>query len=103
MPRTMFVLPTSTTRRDDIALSLREDQLSRADREGHRAVVDQGAALVVDPHPGSADPAVVDDRGDAVAGRVDGHAAPFAEDAVTGERAGKGRVDVAGEGGRRRL
>src|SRR5437764_6109062 len=106
MPRTMFVLPTSTTRRftrDRVTAvgahgvrpssgagarcaPLHQNQLPRAHRHDVRAVAQQRPSLLVDAAPRAAHGALADDAGDAVAAAVDGEAAPLVEDALAVER-----------------
>src|SRR5579872_4379855 len=98
MPRTMLVLPTSTTRRLDIANRLlRHDQLAGADGQHFAAVAKLRAALLVDADPRSARGAVADDGGDAVARFVNRIRPPLVEDRFSVERHAQPPVDMLDE------
>src|ERR687885_578983 len=66
MPRTMFVLPTSTTRRLDTPI-------------GYCTITSPAETAIVDAAPRSGDLARADDRRNAIAVLVNREAAPFVE------------------------
>src|SRR5436190_3535590 len=98
MPRTMLVLPTSTTSRlDGIADRLRQDQIARADGDRSLAVAQHRAAVLVDSGPCAADGALADDAADAVAHGVHGQVAPLVEHALPVEGPRQTGIDVLDE------
>src|ERR1051326_1919341 len=103
MPRTMFVLPTSTTRRlDDIGSRLlRQNQIAGAHRDRLVAAAQQCASVVVDAAPGADDRAIADHARDALAGAVHGSGAPFFEHAIALERLRPTLADALDECDRR--
>src|SRR5437868_11553239 len=92
MPRTTLVFPTSTTRRLDIEdrlpvastwsrlqPALHRHQVAGADRGDLVSIFQQGAALIVDARPSTADSTIAEDTGNAIARFVDRSRPPFGE------------------------
>src|SRR5438045_651586 len=99
MPRTMFVFPTSTTRRcDGIRDRLRQNQITGAHGDGLVAAVQKRASVLVDAAPRPDQRALADDAGDAVPGLVHGARAPLGEHAIVIEWMRQTLVDVLDEG-----
>src|SRR6266849_827585 len=98
MPRTMLLLPTSTTRRLDINdRVLRHDQVAGADRHDFVAVAHHRAPLIVDADPGAVDGAFADHRCDAIAGFVHRQRTPLRQDRLAVEGPAQASVEVLDE------
>src|SRR5207245_2535012 len=99
MPRTTFVLPTSTTRRLDIENRLlRHDEIAGADSQNLIAISKKRAALLVDADPRPGRCAVADDARDAIAGLVDCVLPPLAQNRQAIERSAEAAIEMLNEG-----
>src|SRR5438477_4741884 len=98
MPRTIFVFPTSTTRRcDGIGDRLRQNQIAGAHGDRLVAAAQERASVLVDAAPRSDQRPLADDARDAIARLMQRSRAPLREHAIVIEKMRKPLVDVLDE------